>query len=155
MRYLVNLMVVLLVAGGYGVNGYAQGIPEISKKFNPMAYPCLDDNPKCGKMRNPVRKELVGPLNGDPKRGKTIAFVRSRGNCLACHKMKGGTQEGNRGIDLTNYKAVVGRTDAEVYTLVNDMRLLNPATVMPPMGTNGVLSDQEIRDVVAFIQNSK
>lgn len=147
-------MVVLLVAGGYSVNSSAQGIPTISKKFNPMHYPCLNDNPKCGKIRLPVRKQLVGDLNGDAKRGKIIAFVRSRGNCLACHKMAGGTQEGTRGTDLSKY-GTLNRTDAQTYTLVYDMRLLNPATVMPPMGTNGVLSDQEIRDVVAFIQNSK
>jgi L-cysteine S-thiosulfotransferase len=154
MRYLVNLMIVLLVLAGYSMAVHAQGIPQVSKNFKPTDYPCLSDKMKCGKMRTPVRKTLVGELKGDPKRGKAIAFKRSKGNCLACHKMAGGSQPGNRGVDLTKY-AALGRTDGDVYTLVYDMRIVNPGTVMPPIGTNGVLSDQEIRDVVAFLQNSK
>jgi len=35
------------------------------------------------------------------------------------------------------------------------MRWRNPDTVMPPAGINQVLNDQELRDVIAFLQSSK
>lgn len=35
------------------------------------------------------------------------------------------------------------------------MRARIPDTLMPPFGTNGILSDREIRDVVAFLQASR
>jgi sulfur-oxidizing protein SoxX len=120
------------------------------------AWPCLSYTAECGKIptRMPVKKELAGPLNGDAARGKLIANERSKGNCIACHNLKGGTQPGSRGPDLSQY-GTWGRTDAETYTLVYDLRTRNPDTVMPPFGTNNILTDQEIRDVVAYLQSSK
>jgi sulfur-oxidizing protein SoxX len=35
------------------------------------------------------------------------------------------------------------------------MRTVNPETLMPPFGTNEILTDQELRDVVAFLLSSK
>ncbi len=118
-------------------------------------WPCLSYSLPCAKVptRKARKKDLAGPLNGDAARGKAIAHERSKGNCLACHVMKDGTQPGTRGPDLSRYGAL-GKTDAETYTLVHDMRTRNPDTVMPPFGTNEILSNQEIRDVVAYLQAS-
>ena len=41
-----------------------------------------------------------------------------------------------------------GHTDAETYAAVYDMRTRIADTLMPPFGTNEILSDQELRDVV-------
>jgi sulfur-oxidizing protein SoxX len=68
--------------------------------------------------------------------------------------MKGGAQPGTRGPDLSHY-GNAGRSDAETYTAIHDMRTRNPETLMPPFGTNEILSDLDIRDVVAFLQASK
>lgn len=35
------------------------------------------------------------------------------------------------------------------------MRTRIPDTLMPPFGTNGILDDQELRDVVAYLQASR
>lgn len=128
--------------------------PQAKKGYGD--WPCLSYSLPCGKLatRKPVRKTLDGPLDGDAERGKQLAFERSRGNCLACHVMKDGTQPGTRGPDLSRYGAL-GRSDAETYALVYDMRTRVPDTVMPPIGTNAILTEQEIRDVVAFLQASK
>lgn len=129
-------------------------VPQAKKGYGD--WPCLSYSQLCGKLatRKPVQKALDGPLDGDAERGQKLAFERSRGNCLACHVMKGGTQPGTRGPDLSRYGAL-GRSDAETYALVYDMRTRVPDTVMPPIGTNAILSEQEIRDVVAFLQASK
>lgn len=128
--------------------------------FGPAApnswYPCLSYSLPCGKIatRKPENKVLEGALAGDPARGKTAATERNKGNCLACHRLADGDQPGTRGPDLSKYGAL-GRSDAETYAMIYDMRTRNPDTVMPPMGTNAILSDQEIRDVVAYLQASK
>lgn len=120
------------------------------------AYPCLSYSLPCGKLatRKPEKKDLVGPLNGNAAKGKQIAQARNRGNCLACHVMPGGSQPGSRGPDLSHFGST-GRSAAEAYAMVWDMRTVNPETLMPPFGTNEILTDQELRDVVAFLLSSK
>ena len=120
------------------------------------AFPCLSYSLPCGKAatRKPLKKALEGPLNGNAARGKQTAFARNRGNCLACHVMPGGSQPGSRGPDLSRFGSS-GRNEAEAYAMVFDMRTVNPETLMPPIGTNDILTDQELRDVVAFLLSSK
>jgi Cytochrome c. len=101
-----------------------------------------------------VQKVLDGQLNGNAAKGKQIAQARNRGNCLACHVMPGGSQPGSRGPDLSHFGST-GRSAAETYAMVWDMRTVNPETLMPPFGTNEILTDQELRDVVAFLLSSK
>lgn len=120
------------------------------------AFPCLSRTLPCGSIatRRPVAKVLDGPLAGDADRGRRIAHARDKGNCLACHAMRGGTQPGTRGPDLSHYGST-GRSDADTYAAVYDMRTRHADTLMPPFGTNEILRDQEIRDVVAYLQASR
>lgn len=152
MQRLIILMIFLQFVTGCSMNG---ATAQQAKKVSPMKFPCLSNKIMCSEVsvRPPVKKALSGDLNGNQERGKSVAFDRAGGNCLACHKMAGGTQPGSRGPDLSSY-ASLKRSDTETYALVYDMRHRNPGTVMPPMGTNEILSDQEIRDVVAFLQSS-
>lgn len=147
------LITAALAALGLAAEGAAQQSSPWAKH---MIFPCLSYTQPCSKAptRKPVQKELDGPLGGDPARGKQIAFARDRGNCLACHDIKGGEQPGSRGIDLKLF-GTTGRSDAEAYAMVYDMRTINPDTLMPPFGTNEILGDQDLRDVVAFLQSSK
>jgi len=151
MKRLVLLAAVLqglTFAGAAAAQGAA--VPDYS------AFPCLSHTLPCGELaaREPVRKELEGPLDGNAARGKQTAFARNRGNCLACHVMPGGSQPGTRGPDLSRFGST-GRGAAEAYAMVWDMRTVNPETLMPPFGTNEILTDQELRDVVAFLLSLK
>lgn len=128
--------------------------PEVRAQLPKFA--CLSYTLPCGKVptRQPVKQELAGPLNGDVARGTQIAMTRGKGNCIACHVLQGGVQPGTVGPDLSRY-ASFGRSDAETYALIYDMRWRNPDALMPPFGTNQVLTDQELRDVAAFMQSQK
>lgn len=102
----------------------------------------------------PQQVTLKLPLDGDPVKGKAIAMNTQRGNCWACHVLPGDPQGGTGGPALVNVGSW-GRTDAELFQRVWDGRVVNPQTEMPPYGTNGVLTEQEIRDVVAYLQTLK
>lgn len=134
----------------------AQGAAAPQAAPGYAAFPCLSYSLPCGKLptRRPMQKALAGPLNGNAAKGKQIAQARDRGNCLACHVMPGGSQPGSRGPDLSHFGST-GRSAAEAYAMVWDMRTVNPETLMPPFGTNEILTDQELRDVVAFLLSSK
>jgi sulfur oxidation c-type cytochrome SoxX len=101
----------------------------------------------------PMKVSLNGaPLNGDAARGKEIAMNTGRGNCWACHALPGDAQPGSSGPSLIGFKSR-GYSDDMVYQFVYDRRAVNPNTVMPPFGAIGNLNDQEVRDVVAFLQS--
>ena len=96
------------------------------------------------------KASLDGPLNGDPERGKKLAAIKLKGNCVACHQIPGVSQTGDVGPSLVGYKDS-GKSAAELYQQIYDSRAANPDTNMPPFGSFGTLTDQEIRDVVAYI----
>lgn len=152
----VPLLLVAALAGCAAPTGKPSQAAGASKAPDFSEWPCMSTTLACGKVptRKPVKQALAGPLNGDPARGQALGNERSKGNCVACHLLKGAEQPGSKGPDLTAY-GTWGRSDAETYALVYDMRWRNPDTVMPPVGLNQILTDQELRDVVAFLQSSK
>ena len=98
----------------------------------------------------PRKVTLKGPLNGDAARGKKLATTKIKGNCVACHKLPGVSQTGDVGPSLIGYKAA-GKSAQDLYQQIYDSRVANPQTNMPPFGTFGTLTEQEIRDVVAYV----
>ena len=83
--------------------------------------------------------------------GEKIAFDRSKGNCLTCHEIKGGTLAGSIGPALTDIKSKYPDRN-ELIAIVTDETKRNPQTVMPPFGRNHILTDKEISAVVDFLQ---
>ena len=82
--------------------------------------------------------------------GKELAFNRKKGNCLACHKMEGGTLGGLVGPPLIAMKARFPKEDVLI-SQIWDARIKNPQTVMPPFGHHGILSKEEINLIVEFL----
>lgn len=97
--------------------------------------------------------KVESPIEGDPKKGMELAFDRSRGGgCMACHVMGPQTPEqpGNVGPDLS----MVGtyRSDEFLFDYMYDPRTQNTRSVMPPWGTHGSFTVDEIKDIVAFMK---
>ncbi len=82
--------------------------------------------------------------------GKKIAFNRKKGNCLACHKIAGGSLEGNIGPALVNIKARYP-DKKKLRAQIWDATAENPNTIMPPFGKHRIISEAELDKVVEFI----
>ena len=83
--------------------------------------------------------------------GQSLAFDRSKGNCLTCHEIKGGDLPGTIGPPLKDIKNKYPDRN-ELIAIVSDETKRNPQTVMPPFGRNRILTDKEINAIVDFLQ---
>jgi sulfur-oxidizing protein SoxX len=109
-----------------------------------------------------------GRLTGDARRGEAIAqsgyglrFTdtgRGRpngGNCYACHRISTAEESyGTLGPDLSSYAKSQPLSEAmarRLYEKIYNPHATEPCSVMPRFGANGVLSPDDIRDLVALI----
>ncbi len=83
--------------------------------------------------------------------GKELAFSRSKGNCLACHAMKGGKLAGTIGPMIVAMKLRYPDRQKLVDKLWGKPDTLVLDSMMPPFGQNGILTDKEIDQIVDFI----
>ena len=82
--------------------------------------------------------------------GRLIAEDRNNGNCYSCHLVEGAELAGNAGPPLLAMK--MRFPDREVLkTQVADPRIRNPNTIMPPYGAHGILTEQELDQVVDYL----
>ncbi len=88
--------------------------------------------------------------SGSISKGKSLAFDRSKGNCLACHTIDDGEMAGNIGPPLVNLKMRFSTRDA-LFKQVWDATTINSKTSMPPFGRNKILSEEEIEHIVEYI----
>ena len=86
----------------------------------------------------------------DAAKGQELAFDRGKGNCLACHTMKGSDVPSNVGPELSNIKKRYPNAK-DLYAILYDEEKRNPQTVMPAFGKNLMLTPQEINDIIAFL----
>jgi sulfur-oxidizing protein SoxX len=84
------------------------------------------------------------------EKGKAAAIDRTKGNCLACHAMDDGTLPGNIGPPLIAMKARFP-DKSKLRAQIWDATVVNPNTIMIPFGRNGVLSEEEIDQVVEYV----
>ena len=123
-----------------------------TSQFNTLA------NPHASPPAPKEPRKLSGPITGDPANGAKLVADRTRGgSCLACHIMgQAGNADlpGNVGPDLSQI-GDAGREDEWFWNYVNDARVYNPTTIMPPWGTHQVFNVTEVDDIVAFLKTLK
>jgi sulfur-oxidizing protein SoxX len=108
-----------------------------------------------------------GKLVGDWKQGEKIA-QEGRGmqdsdsptgpvgaNCYACHQLsKQEVSYGTMGPSLHNFAKIRGYTEETrryAWSKVWNAQAFSACTNMPRFGHNGILSEQQVRDVVALL----
>jgi L-cysteine S-thiosulfotransferase len=92
---------------------------------------------------------LTPAAYASPAEGQKLAFNRSKGNCITCHVIKGGTNMGNVGPQLNDMKKRFSRAD--LVAIISDETKRNPLTVMPPFKRNLILTDKEIESIIDFL----
>jgi len=87
------------------------------------------------------------------KLGEKVYKDKSRGNCLACHTLKGSgiEQEGNMGPNLANFVAL---PDQYFFNKIWDPNVDTPNSIMPPLGRNMRVSKDEIKAIIAYIKHT-
>ena len=86
----------------------------------------------------------------DIEKGQEIAFSRKKGNCLACHSIKGGNLPGNIAPPLVAMQQRFP-DKAKLRAQIFDSTASNPDSIMPPFGRHKIISDSEIDLVTDFI----
>ena len=94
--------------------------------------------------------KLLAETVPDIEVGKTLAFERGKGNCLACHAIEDGELPGNVAPPLVAMKQRFPRR-AELVAQIWDASTRNPHTTMPPFGRHRILSDEEIDLIVNYL----
>jgi L-cysteine S-thiosulfotransferase len=92
----------------------------------------------------------VSAASAASSEGEMLAFARSKGNCLTCHEIKGGPDNGNIGPALSDMKTRFPDRK-ELIAIVSDETKRNPLTVMPPFKRNLILNEKEIEAIVDFL----
>ena len=86
--------------------------------------------------------------------GRSLAFDKKKGNCLACHAIPSepkAESPGNIGPPLVNIKERYPDR-AKLRAQIWDATVANPKSVMPPFGKNKILTEQEIDLVTDYTQ---
>ena len=84
------------------------------------------------------------------KAGKSLAFDRKKGNCLACHAIEGGSTPGDLGPPLFSMKQRFSSM-ASVRAQIWDATRRNANSPMPPFGRHKILSEGEITKIASFV----
>ncbi len=88
------------------------------------------------------------------EQGKKLAFNKKKGNCLACHEIKGGKLPGNIGPSLSIPGVAMKDRypdKSKLRAQIFDARNKNPNTIMPPFGAHEIVSEAELDKIVEFI----
>jgi sulfur-oxidizing protein SoxA len=125
------------------------GVTANFEKWSTYAY---DD----AKKYPPPSRAPMPAIKGDPKEGRKLFMSRAKAPCTGCHLIQGDDvwPAGNIGPDVS----VIGDRnlpDQYLFDLIYDARVFFPNTTMPPWGTAGMYTPEEIVHVVAFLQTQK
>ncbi|NPA27516.1 MAG: sulfur oxidation c-type cytochrome SoxX [Epsilonproteobacteria bacterium] len=85
------------------------------------------------------------------KKGRKIFMTKKLGNCLACHDVNGDKVDGPGSLG-PKLQFLSAWPEQALYDKIYDPYTTNPLSAMPPFGKNGVLSDEEIKAVVAYLK---
>lgn len=86
----------------------------------------------------------------DVKAGQALALDRAKGNCLACHTLKGGDAPSSVGRELVDMKRRFPHR-ADLVEILTDESIRNPIAPMPSLGRNHVLTPAEIEKIIDFL----
>lgn len=99
----------------------------------------------CNDKENPPKDAVT--------KGGCVVIDRAKGNCMACHQFSGVDAYGNIATKFENMPARYAGDEGKkrLKDQIVDSTKANPNTVMPPFGRHGILTADEIDQVVEFV----
>ncbi|MBF0269861.1 MAG: sulfur oxidation c-type cytochrome SoxA [Alphaproteobacteria bacterium] len=102
-----------------------------------------------------VKAAMPKDVKGDVEKGKKLFQNRNKAPCTGCHVVRDDIWPmGNVGPNLSHF-AEKKFKDEFVYQMIYDMRSVNEDSHMPPWGTSGAFTPEEIVHLVAYLQTQK
>ena len=126
------------------------GVPQDWSQWRTYAY--TDNRPE-----PPVQKvAMPKDVKGDAALGRKLFIDRAKAPCTGCHLIQGDDvwPAGNIGPDLSTY-GDRNLPDEFVYQTIYDPRLFFPNTAMPPWGTVGIFTPEDIVHILTFLKTQK
>jgi len=125
-------------------------VPQDWSEWRTYAYNDSRPEPPAQKVAMPK------DVKGDLALGRKLFMDRAKGPCTACHLIQGDDvwPAGNIGPDLSTY-GDRNLPDEFVYQTIYDPRLFFPNTVMPPWGTVGIFTPEDIVHIMTFLKTQK
>lgn len=82
--------------------------------------------------------------------GKRLTMERSKGNCLACHRIEDGELPGTLGPPLVAMKLRFPDREA-LNQQICDATVRNPNTRMPPFCRHRILTNEEVELIIDYL----
>jgi sulfur oxidation c-type cytochrome SoxX len=86
----------------------------------------------------------------DVRAGQELALDRSKGNCLACHTIKGGDAPSSVGRELVDMRRRFPNR-ADLVEILTNEPMRNSIAPMPAFGRNHILTGAEIEKIIDFL----
>ena len=82
--------------------------------------------------------------------GQKLALDRAKGNCLACHTLKGGDMPSSVGRELIDMKRRFPHR-ADLVEILTDEAMRNPLAPMPSLRPQSCSTPAEIEEIIDFL----
>jgi L-cysteine S-thiosulfotransferase len=119
--------------------------------------------------KNLAVQEPLGGLKGNAENGRKVAIDRSKGNCLACHKMPIPEEDFHGELGPSLEKVAKKFNEGKIRFRIINIQAINPRSLMPPFYKKPeqlnrvveqyqgrtILTAQEVEDVVAYLTTLK
>ena len=97
-----------------------------------------------------VPEDVPAANADDAKAGQALALDRAKGNCLACHTIKGGDAPSSVGRELVGMKRRFPNR-ADLVEILTNEPMRNSIAPMPAFGRNHILTRAEIEQIIDFL----
>ena len=126
------------------------GVQQDWSQWRTYAYTDSRPEPPAQKVAMPK------DVKGDAALGRKLFLDRAKAPCTGCHLIQGDDvwPAGNIGPDLSTF-GDRNLPDEFVYQTIYDPRLFFPNTVMPPWGTVGIFTPEDIVHIITFLKTQK
>lgn len=134
--------ILTFIRTSWGNKGSPVSANDVAAMRRVIAQKPLDHMPEDAKTRSAHADNV--------KAGQELALDRSKGNCLACHTVKGGDAPSSVGRELVDMKRRFPNR-ADLVEILTNEPMRNSIAPMPAFGRNHILTEAEIEKIIDFL----